>query len=291
MRGIVSNYIQTTYKVKSKLIDIKSQFQKITIVDTYDFGRCLYLDDEIQLSEADEYIYHESIVHPAMLLINKPENVLIIGGGDGGALREVLKHSTISNVHLVEIDKAVIDICDRYLPNINNKSFSDSRVRVFIEDGGKFLSSRNYSYDLIIFDITDPHLSNISRLLWTKRTLESLQQKISDNKVFVTIAPSPDFYKEEFSYYYHLLKKHFNEVLCFFVWIPIFLLNLPFFICSQQRLFPDTTYSRGLQGIETKFLTEDYLLRLFVNPKNVKALLMETNKFDINKKDIIIKGN
>ncbi|MCU4140460.1 MAG: Spermidine synthase [Methanophagales archaeon] len=167
-------------KIRRKLVDFTSEFQHIEIYETANFGKMLVLDGAIQVLEAGEASYHETLVHPAMLAHPRPESVLVIGGGDGGTLREVLKHD-VKKATLVEIDPAVVELCRAFL-RIDNGSFDDARTEICFEDGfeflrkaaecekessrgGKSVESRSVrgtgcensgKYDVILVDSTDP---------------------------------------------------------------------------------------------------------------------------------------
>ena len=125
-------------KVLRTLYSAKSAFQDITLVETEDFGRVLLLDGVIQTTERDEFIYHEMLAHVPMCAHPAPRNVLVIGGGDGGCVREALRHETVARVTLVEIDGMVVDCCREFLPSIAGK-LDDPRVEIRIEDGVKFI--------------------------------------------------------------------------------------------------------------------------------------------------------
>ncbi len=142
-------------RVKEMLLRVKSDFQEIAVMDTYQFGRMLVLDGMVQTTDADEYIYHEMITHVPMRTHPHPENVLVIGGGDGGAVREVAKYPQVRNITLVEIDAQVIDVCRRFFPQIS-AALTDSRVDVRIADGVEFVKGASNSYDLVIVDSTEP---------------------------------------------------------------------------------------------------------------------------------------
>ena len=144
-----------TMKVLRTLYSAKSAFQEITLVETEDFGRVLLLDGVIQTTERDEFIYHEMLVHVPMCAHAEPKNVLVIGGGDGGCVREALRHETVARVTLVEIDGMVVDCCREFLPSIAGK-LDDPRVEIRIEDGVKFIEGREKAFDVILVDSTDP---------------------------------------------------------------------------------------------------------------------------------------
>lgn len=134
----------------------KSPFQKIEVFETKEFGRILALDGLVQLSTKDEYVYHEMLVQPAMFYHLNPERVLIIGGGDGGALREVIKHKSVKEIFLVDFDKKVIEVSKKYLPSVSQGAFKDRRLKIFNEDGQMFIKNYKNYFDVIIIDLNDP---------------------------------------------------------------------------------------------------------------------------------------
>ncbi len=147
--------IKTGIKIKKKVYSGKSPYQKIEIMDTFAFGRILILDGIIQLSKKDEFIYHEMLAHPAIFIHPEPKKILIVGGGDGGILKETLKHP-IKEIYLVEIDKKIIEISQKYLPFVSKRAFKDKRAKILIEDGIKFVKRYKDFFDIAILDSTDP---------------------------------------------------------------------------------------------------------------------------------------
>ena len=133
----------------------KTKFQELAVYDTESLGRILVLDDVVQTTELDEYLYHECLAHVPMFAHPNPEEVLIVGGGDGGTLREVLKHPSVKRATLVDIDEGVIDASKRFLPQWN-VGFSNPRARVVISDGLEFVAKSKGEYDVVIVDSTDP---------------------------------------------------------------------------------------------------------------------------------------
>ena len=146
-------------RVSARLYQGHTGMQKLEVLDTPAYGRVLVLDGIMQTSERDEFIYHEMIAHVPLLARalgpGAPRRVLIVGGGDGGTLEEVLKHP-VDQVTLVEIDAAVIELCRRYLPSICGAAFDDARTRLVIGDGARFVAEAEARYDVIIVDSTDP---------------------------------------------------------------------------------------------------------------------------------------
>ncbi len=155
IKSLVDGVAGMTIRAKRSEFSGASPFQKIEVFDTYSFGRILLLAGTIVLTERDEHIYNEMITHPALLMHSKPQRVCIIGGGDGGALRETLKHETVEKVTVCEIDSAVADTVQQYFPQLA-RGFSDDRTEVVIDDGASYLEATREQFDIIIVDSYDP---------------------------------------------------------------------------------------------------------------------------------------
>lgn len=147
--------ISYSYRIKNTLYSGKSKFQEIIVLDSTDFGRILVLDGVVQLTERDEFFYHEMLAHVALHAHKKPESVLIIGGGDGGTLREVLKHESVKKVQLIELDEQVIEISKRYFPALTS-GYLDVRTQVKEMDGSLFIRETDEKFDIVLIDSTDP---------------------------------------------------------------------------------------------------------------------------------------
>lgn len=142
-------------EVRSTVVDRQTEFQRVQVVDTTTLGRVLLLDGHVQLSEIDEHAYHESLVHIPLCSVAAPRRALVVGGGDGGVLREVCRHGSIEQVDMVEIDPGVIDVCREAMPFVSAGSFDDRRVRLHIGDAFAFVKAATEPYDLIVVDCTD----------------------------------------------------------------------------------------------------------------------------------------
>lgn len=147
--------VNFTIKVRKQLYSGKSYYQQIDVFDTFEFGRVLVLDGFIMLTEKDEYIYHEMVTAVPMAVNPDIKNVLVIGAGDGGTIRELTRYASVENIDMVEIDEQVVEVCREYLPQTACR-FDDPRVHLFFEDGLKFVRRKSDEYDLIIVDSTDP---------------------------------------------------------------------------------------------------------------------------------------
>jgi spermidine synthase len=155
IQNLINGLSGLTIRAKHPVFCDASPFQKIEVFDTYSFGLVLCLGGSIVMTEYDSDTYHEMIVHPAMLMHKAPERVCIIGGGDGGCLREVLKHDSVKSVVIVEIDKMVKDTVERYFP-AQAEGFKDSRTQVVFDDGFQYLKENEGTFDVIIVDSYDP---------------------------------------------------------------------------------------------------------------------------------------
>lgn len=145
-----------TFEMSNILMEEKNNLQHLVIFENEQFGKVLALDGIIQTTEKDEFIYHEMLTHVPLLAHGNAQKVLIVGGGDGGTLREVLRHKNVRDVTVVEIDRRVIDLCKKYFPNHSKGAFEDPRVRIVIQDAFDFVGQGREKFDVILCDTTDP---------------------------------------------------------------------------------------------------------------------------------------
>lgn len=185
--------VKLSIRILKQLAHVESAYQSIDCYDTQEFGRMLTLDGFVMTTEKDEFIYHEMIVHPAMAVSLNAERVLVIGGGDGGVLRELSKYPGIKEMVLVEIDEAVVDVCKAHLP-VTACGFNDPRVRLVFEDGMKFVRRCNNEFDLIIVDSTDPF--GPGEGLFTKEFYGNCYNALKQNGLLVNQHESP-FYRSD----------------------------------------------------------------------------------------------
>ena len=163
----------------------RTPFQEMMIVETGAYGKALVLDGCWQASTGDEFLYHEPLVHPACLIQGGPRQVLILGGGDGAALREALKWRTVEQAVLVDLDAQVIDACRRYLPEMHQGAFDDPRVQVKVEEAFSFLRRGDRRWDVIISDLTDPEEQGPSRPLFTREFFQLCRDALTPGGSFL----------------------------------------------------------------------------------------------------------
>lgn len=179
-----------------KVLDTNSDFQKIEIFDTDALGRVLILNGCFMVTEKDSFIYHEMLVHPAMEVLSAPRRVLIIGGGDGGAVTEVVKYSTVESVTLCEIDPLVVESCREHFPEIS-QGLSDPRAQVVCEDGAAFVKNFTQEFDLVLVDSTDPVGPGVA--LFETSFYESIKKSLKRGGAAVFQTESPLFMGDVFS--------------------------------------------------------------------------------------------
>lgn len=185
--------VKLSIKVDRQLYSGKSEFQRIDIFESQEFGRFLTLDGYMMLTERDEFIYHEMITHVPLAVNPGTNRVLVIGGGDGGAVRELLRYPTIEQIDLVEIDELVVEVCKKYLPAVAC-GFNDPRVNLYFQDGLKYVRRCKETYDLIIVDSTDPF--GPGEGLFTKEFYGNCFKTLKKNGILVNQHESP-FYKND----------------------------------------------------------------------------------------------
>ena len=185
--------VKLSIRVNRQLYSGQSEFQRIDVFESKEFGRFLTLDGYMMLTERDEFIYHEMMVHVPMAVHPAVKRVLVIGAGDGGVIRELTRYENIEHIDMVEIDPLVVEVCHKYLP-MTACRLDDPRVHIFYEDGLKFIRSRENEYDLIIVDSTDPF--GPGEGLFTKEFYGNCYKALKEDGIMVNQHESP-FYEED----------------------------------------------------------------------------------------------
>jgi spermidine synthase len=158
----------------------QTPFQKVEVIQSTHYGKCLILDGYMQSAQLDEFIYHENLVHPAMVSCPNPKNVAIIGGGEGATLYEVLRHKTVEKCWMVDIDQRIVELCDEYMPEWSRGAFKDKRTTLLFEDGRKFLENSKEKFDVIIIDIPEPVEEGPAYLLYTIEFYQMVAEKLNE---------------------------------------------------------------------------------------------------------------
>lgn len=211
--------VRFSIKVKRQLYGGESDFQRIDVFDSEEFGLFMTLDGLMMVTEKDEFIYHDMIVHVPMAAKPGIKNVLVIGGGDGGSVRELTRYGCVERIDMVEIDKQVVDVCRQYLPSLTC-SLSDRRVKIYYEDGLKFVRSRRSEYDLIIVDSTDPF--GPGEGLFTKEFYGNCYKALTEEGILVNQHESP-YYAE----YANNMKRAHSRIKDFFPICRVYQAHIP----------------------------------------------------------------
>lgn len=210
---------QQSVQVRKVLYDGQSDFQHIQVLDTVPFGRMLVLDDATQTSVVDEYVYHEMLVHVPMMAHPDPKRVLIIGGGDGGALRRALEHP-VEKATMVEIDGEVVRVSRELLPEIAGDAFTHPRGELLIDDGVKYLRETQEHFDVIMVDSTDPVGPAVD--LFGEAFYQDAKRALGDNGIIVTQSGSPLVMLDELKAAVNLMRRVFPIVKTYICSIPIY---------------------------------------------------------------------
>tara|TARA_R100000278_G_scaffold122124_1_gene107546 strand:- start:809 stop:1630 length:822 start_codon:yes stop_codon:yes gene_type:complete len=218
------------------LEEVRSKYQHIEVYNTKRFGKLLKLDGVIQLTEFDEANYHEMIVHVPLRVHNTPDNVLVIGGGDGGAVREILKHKHVKSIDLVEIDQEVINISKKHFPNISC-GLDDSKVTIMNEDGAEYIKKCTNLYDVIIIDSTDPF--SVGESLFKEDFYSNLKKALKDRGIVVSQSESMFYNRDLIEEMFLFKRKYFNAVRYYYTMVPTYPSGtIGFHFCSDGHYLP-----------------------------------------------------
>lgn len=263
-----------------------SEFQQIAVVRTPVFGKMLILDGDTQSSQADERIYHETLVHPAMAAANDRSDVLVLGGGEGATLREVLRAPGVRRCTMVDIDVTVVDLAKRYLPEWSCGAFDDPRARVIVGDALTFMRGDRDRYGVVISDLTEPLEDSPSNPLFNEETFGLIKSRLAEGGVYVLQASTAAFHNASLHCKMaRTLRRHYAHVASFFTHVPAFDTDWAFLACSDRidaaALDPAAIddYCASLRG-ESYFYDAVTHRRLFSLPLYLRrALSVEGDTF------------
>lgn len=272
--------VRFSIKVDKSLYSGKSKFQRIDVFKSKEFGTFFTLDGLIMLTEKDEFIYHEMIVHVPMATNPKIRKVLVIGAGDGGTVRELTRYNSIETIDMVEIDKLVVDVCREYLPQTACK-LDDPRVHLYFEDGLKFVRSKEDTYDLIIVDSTDPVGPGES--LFTEEFYGNCYKALNKDGILVNQHESP-YYEEDarlMQRAHRRIKKHFPICKVYQAHIPTYSSGHWLFGFASKTFDPLTHIDEqawNTLGIKTSYYNTEIHRGSFALPNYVRELIKNSEK-------------
>jgi spermidine synthase len=251
--------------------------QKVIIFENDLFGRVLAIDGIVQTTEGDEFIYHEMLSHVPILAHGDVSQVLIIGGGDGGMAREILRYKTISNVTMVELDQSVVNICQTYLPSLSQGAFSDPRLNLIIEDGAEFVKKHEFMWDVIVIDSTDPIGSG--EVLFSQNFYTHCKKCLRSGGILVTQNGVPFVQTSSFVDSHKRLSKLFCDVSFYLATIPTYQGgSMAFGFASENKDYSGISLSKlkkrfKAADINTRYYTPEIHLAAFALPAEIQSLM------------------
>jgi spermidine synthase len=263
--GDIESFLERKLYRDKVVFSKQSEYQKIVLTEDRDDLR-LFLNGNIQFSTKDEYRYHEALIHPALSLLDKRDRILVLGGGDGMAVREILKYPDVKEIDLVDLDKAVTDLAinSRYLLKYNQDSLSNEKVRVINQDAYRYLENSEKIYDAVIVDLPDPNNESLNKL-YTTTFYKLIYDHLNSKGVMVAQSTSPYYAAEVFWIIENTIKKAGFDTSPFHVYVPS---------------FGDWGFNLGTKGfqfkpeeiniqVKTKFLSNAQVEKLFVFAKDI----------------------
>ncbi|MEW9500891.1 polyamine aminopropyltransferase [Jeotgalibacillus marinus] len=258
-----------TMKINKTLHTEKTDFQHLEMVETPEWGNMLLLDGMVMTSQRDEFVYHEMVAHVPLFTHPNPENVLVVGGGDGGVIREVLKHPSVKKATLVEIDGKVIEYSKKYLPEIAG-DLEDARVEVVVGDGFMHIAESENIYDVIMVDSTEPVGPAVN--LFTKGFYSGISKALKEDGIFVAQSDNPWFKGDLIKQVMSDVKEIFPITRLYTANIPTYPSGLWAFTLGSKKHDPLKIAEERFHEIDTKYYTEELHYASFVLPKFVKDL-------------------
>ncbi|MBM7570499.1 polyamine aminopropyltransferase [Aquibacillus albus] len=258
-----------TAKTKQTLHTEKTAFQQLDMIETEEWGNMLVLDGMVMTTQKDEFVYHEMVAHVPLFTHPNPKHVLVVGGGDGGVIREVLKHKSVEKATLVEIDGKVIEYSKQYLPEIAG-DLDNPRVEVKVDDGFMHIANSEKDYDVIMVDSTEPVGPAVN--LFSKGFYAGISKALKDDGIFVAQTDNPWFKADLIRQVYHDVKEIFPVTRLYTANIPTYPSGLWTFTMGSKIHDPLKVKEERFTDIETKYYTKELHHAAFALPKFVKDL-------------------
>lgn len=267
--------VKLSIKIDKALYSEETEFQRIDVLESKEFGRILTLDGLMMVTEKDEFIYHDMIVHVPMATNPNIKNILVIGAGDGGTIRELTKYSSIEKIDMVEIDERVVAVCKEYLQQTSCK-LDDERVNIFYEDGLRFVRNKENEYDLIIVDSTDPFGPGES--LFTKEFYGNCYKALTEDGILVNQHESPyyDYYAQSMQDAYEKIYGLFKIHKVYQAHIPTYPSGHWLFGFASKKYDPVRDLNADAWeklSLNTKYYNTEIHCGCFALPNYVKELL------------------
>ncbi len=266
-----------SFRVTREITRIQGPMQDIALFETPGFGRVLTLDGVIQVTTGDEFIYHEMLAHVPVYAHGAVRSVCVVGGGDGGMLRELLKHRSIERAVLVEIDAAVVEFCREHLPGVSNGAFDDPRTEIVIADGLDYMAGDGEKFDLIVIDSTDP--IGPGGVLFTETFYRDCARRLTAEGMVVNQNGVPFLQGEEVSDTWRRRRPHFADLGYYLAAVPTYVggfmaLGWASASVRPRAESPDTLRARfAAAPVATRYYTPDVHKAAFALPPYVQELI------------------
>ena len=268
------------FAVEEVLFAGRTAFQNVSILETVEYGKMLVIDDRTQSAEEDEYIYHESLVHPALIAHPNPRDILIIGGGEGATAREVFRHPSVERVVMVDIDRELVEQCIKLMPEWHQGSFDDPRLTVVFADGKDYVNTTDRRFDVIIVDVCDVLEEGPALALYTERFYQTVKQRLAPSGIVVVQAmecSGLDF--ADHVTVHRTLRYVFEQVRSYTTFIPSFWASWGFVIASDTvdprvltaQTVDERLAARGITAL--RHYDGEGHTHLFALPRDVRTAL------------------
>ena len=270
---IFEDRIRFGLKIREPIHSERSPFQKIEIIDTEPFGRTLVLDGVFMTSEADEFYYHEMLVHPALTTAPRIARVLVIGGGDGGTVREVCRHTEVERVVMVEIDRRVVEVCREHLPAIGT-AWNDPRLEILFEDGVRYVREADVEpFDVILVDGSDP--DGPAEGLFDEAFYRGCERLLAPNGVLALQSESPVLFRDVFAEIVSALRRVFGRAHPYLGSVPLYAAGMWTWTYATRSIDPMDLVEERVERIEneTRYYNREIHRAAFALPNNIKKLI------------------
>ncbi len=263
-----SENVGITMKVTETLFSGKSEFQQLDIVQTLEYGKMMLLDGLVMVTERDEFVYHDMIAHPALFTHPNPKKVLVIGGGDGGSIREIMKHPGVEQAILCEIDGLVIEKSIELLPSMACEiDGSNSRVKLHVDDGLAYIRDHQNEFDVILVDSTDPIGPAVG--LFEEDFYRLVHGALKEDGIMVAQSESPFYHADIQKAMYGNLRNVFPIVEMYQAFIPTYPSGLWSFAFASKKYHPVNDFDQqraANRGFHTRYYNEQLHLGAFMLP-------------------------
>ena len=271
------DYWQQSFLISKELFRSSGDLQDIALFETPGFGRVLTLDGVIQLTTGDEFIYHEMLAHVPVYAHGAVQSVCVVGGGDGGMLRELLKHRSITRAVLVEIDGQVVEFCRQHLPTVSAGAFDDPRTQIVIADGVQYMHHTQDKFDLIVIDSTDP--SGPGEVLFTESFYQDCAKALNPGGILVNQNGVPFLQAEEIPDTFNRRRPYFADVGFYLAAVPTYVggfmaLGWASFDPKHRTTSPQTIAARfAAAPVATRYYTPELHHAAFCLPAYIRDLI------------------